>query len=364
MSDDIQYWLAIDRLQKIGPVKFKKLYSHFPTMKEAWFANASEWEKAGIDKNSISSFVVEKNQINPRQLLEEAEQEQIKIITILDKNYPAILKELYSPPAIIYYKGTLHGSDDVCLGVVGARKISQYGRQVTSEIVADLARNKIGIVSGLAVGVDSLAHQITLDNNGKTIAVLGGGIDKNSIYPSQNRYLAEKIIGSGGAVISEYKPKTLPIKLNFPARNRIISGLSLGSLIIEASEESGALITARFALEQNREVFAVPGSIYSPTSKGTNGLLKQGAKLVTCANDILETLNLDQLQSVISSKKISPDTKEEEILLQYLSKEPVHIDNLVKQSGLATNTVSATLIMMEMKGKIKNLGGMNYVLAR
>ncbi|MFH1188122.1 MAG: DNA-processing protein DprA [bacterium] len=364
MPDDIQYWLAIDRLQKIGPVKFKKLYNYFPTMKGAWRADSSEWEKAGIDKNSVSSFVIEKNQINPQQLLDEISQEQIKIITILDKDYPAILKELYSPPAIIYYKGTLPSSDDICLGVVGARKISQYGRQVTSEIVADLARNKISIVSGLAAGVDSLAHQTTLDNKGKTVAVLGGGIDKNSIYPSQNRYLAEKIIDSGGAIISEYKPKTLPMKLNFPARNRIISGLSLGTLIIEASEESGALITARFALEQNREVFAVPGSIYSPTSKGTNGLLKQGAKLVTCANDILETLNLDQLQSVISSKKISPDTKEEEILLGFLSKEPTHIDSLVKQSGLATNTVSATLIMMEMKGKIKNLGGMNYVLAR
>ncbi|MFH1564371.1 MAG: DNA-processing protein DprA [bacterium] len=364
MINDIQYWLAIGGLSNIGPVKFKKLYNYFPTMKDAWSADFREWEKAEIDKNSISIFAAEKNNINPEQLLEEVQREQIKIITILDKNYSTILKELYSPPPLIYYRGILPQQTDICLGVVGARKISQYGRQVASEIVADLARNQINIISGLAIGVDSLAHQITLDNKGKTTAVLGGGIDKNSIYPSQNRYLAEKIIDSGGAVISEYKPKILPLKMNFPARNRIISGLSLGSLIIEAGEQSGALITARFALEQNREVFAVPGSIYSPTSKGTNGLLKQGAKLVTCANDILETLNLDQLQSVISSKKISPDTKEEEILLEFLSKEPTHIDNLVKQSGLATNTVSATLIMMEMKGKIKNLGGMNYVLAR
>lgn len=364
MTDYIQYWLAIDGLQSIGPVKFKKLYTYFSTMKDAWEADAREWEKAGIDKNSISNFIEAKKQIDPERVLDEIRQENVKILTILDKDYPAVLKELYSPPAIIYYRGTLPASNDICLGVVGARKISQYGRQITSEIVSDLARNKISIVSGLAIGVDSLAHQTTLDNGGKTIGVLGGGIDKNSIYPSQNRYLAEKIIDSGGAVISEYKPKTLPLKMNFPARNRIISGLSLGSLVIEASEQSGALITAQFALEQNREVFAVPGSIYSPTSKGTNGLLKQGAKLVTCANDILETLNLDQLQSVIASKKISPDTKEEEIILEFLSKEPIHIDILVKQSGLATNTVSSTLIMMEMKGKIKNLGGMNYVLAR
>lgn len=364
MIDDVQYWLAIGGLPNIGPVKFKKIYTYFPTMKDAWQADVREWEKAGIDTNSISNFAVEKKQINPEKLLEEAQHEQIKIITILNKDYPTILKELYSPPPLIYCRGVLPQPTDICLGVVGARKISQYGRQVTSEIVSELARNQISIVSGLAIGVDSLAHQITLDNKGKTIAVLGGGIDKNSIYPSQNRYLAEKIIDGGGAVISEYKPKTLPLKMNFPARNRIISGLCLGSLIIEASEQSGALITAQFALEQNREVFAVPGSIYSPTSKGANGLLKQGAKLVTCANDILETLNLGQLQIVISSKKISPDTKEEEILLGFLSKEPIHIDNLVKQSGLATNTVSSTLIMMEMKGKIKNLGGMNYVLAR
>lgn len=364
MTNDIQYWLAIDSMQKIGPAKFKKLYSYFSTMEEAWRADIGEWEKAGIDKNLINDFAIEKKQINPQQLLEEIEREQIEVMIILNKDYPVMLKEIYSPPAIIYYRGTLPQSADICLAVVGTRKISHYGRQVVSEIVAELSQNQICIISGLAVGVDSSAHQTTLDNRGKTVAVLGGGIDNNSIYPSQNRYLAEKIIDGGGAVISEYKPKTLPIRINFPARNRIISGLSSGTLVIEADEDSGALITAQFALEQNREIFAVPGNIYSPTSKGTNKLLKQGARLVTCAKDVLETLNLEQLQSVISSQKISPDTKEEETLLQILSKEPIHIDTLIKQSGLSTNAVSATLIMMEMKGKIKNLGGMNYVLAR
>jgi DNA processing protein len=364
MNEDIKYWLAINKVPKIGPVKFKKLYTRFKSMKEAWGAQPRDWEKAGLDKNAIDNFSLEKNNINPQQLLEEVAKENIEVVTILDKDYPAMLKELYSPPALLYYKGTLPHPSDVCVGVVGARKISPYGKQVATELVAELAQNQICIISGLAVGIDGLSHQTTLDNKGKTAAVLGGGIDKNSIYPSQNRYLSEKIIESGGAVISEYGPKTLPIKMNFPARNRIISGLSLGTLIVEASEESGALITARFALEQNREIFAVPGNIYSYTSKGTNKLLQQGAKLVTCAQDILETLNLDQLQSVISSKKISPDTKEEEIILKFLSKEPVHIDALVKQSQLRVNSVSATLTMMEMKGKIKNLGAMNYVLAR
>jgi DNA processing protein len=364
MTENIKYWLAIAKIPKIGPVKFKKLYTYFSSVKEAWQADAKEWVKAGLDQETVSNFYLSKKQINPDQLLEQIAQENIKVVTVLDEHYPKLLKETYTPPALLYYRGALPHPTDFCLAVVGTRKITQYGKQVTTDLVSNLAQNQITIISGLAIGVDGLAHQTALDNQGKTIAVLGGGIDKNTIYPAANRYLAEKIIGSGGAIISEYAPKTLPTKFNFPARNRIISGLSLGSLIIEADVNSGALITAQFALEQNREVFAVPGSIYSENSQGANKLLKQGAKLVTCAQDILEALNLEQIQNVIANQKISPDTKEEEILLKFLSKEPAHIDILVKKSQLKTAVVSSTLAMMEVKSKVKNLGGMNYVLAR
>jgi len=364
MTNDTPYWLALNKINNIGSAKIKKLCNYFPTMKDAWEADINEWKKSGLNDETVTEFYLNKNQINPEQLYEEMEKENVKIITILDDDYPSLLKEIYTPPAILYCRGTLPHPADFCLSVVGTRKISTYGKQVAADLVAKLVQNQITIISGLAIGIDGLSHQTTLENNGKTVAVLGGGIDKATLYPAANRYLADQIVANGGAIISEYPIKTMPTRFNFPARNRIIAGLSLGTLIIEADENSGSLITAKFALEQNREVFAVPGNIYSNSSKGTHKILKQGAQLVTDAQDILETLNLEQIEQFVATKKISPDTKEEEVLLNILSKEPIHIDILVKQSQLNTSIVGATLTMMEMKGKVKNLGGMNYVLAR
>ena len=361
--EDPKYWNAINLDPKIGPKRFKLLYNHFRDMEQAFKADFSELKRAGLEKKIIEHFMAKRAEVDPDQEMEKLEKEEIRIITIKDKEYPKRLKEIYNPPGLLYIRGEFIKEDELALAVVGTRKISSYGKQVTPEIVRDLASSKITIVSGLALGVDALAHQSALEAKGRTIGVLGCGLDRQSIYPSSNRKLAEQI-EENGAVITEYPIGTLPLKQHFPARNRIIAGLALGTLVVEAPETSGALLTARHSLEQNRDVFAIPGSIYSKTSFGPNNLVKMGAKLVTQAQDILDELNLNLAVQYQETKKIAPDTKEEAKLLEYLSKEPVHIDKLVEKSGLDAGTVSSVLTLMEMKGKVRNLGSMNYVLAR
>jgi len=226
-----------------------------------------------------------------------------------------------------------------------------------------LSSTGLTIVSGLALGIDTLAHKACLEARGRTIAVIGSGLDRNSIYPSSNRRLFD-MIAENGAVISEYPIGTAAMPYHFPARNRIISGLSLGVLVIEATEKSGTSLTANHALSQNRQVFAIPGPIYSPSSVGPNNLIKIGAKLVCNIQDVLEELNLVSLTEQIEAKEIIPDTEEEALILKLLSHEPLHIDKIVIETKLDTATVSSTLTLMEMKGKAKNLGGMQYVIVR
>jgi len=251
--------------------------------------------------------------------------------------------------------------DEWCLAVVGTRRATVYGRQVTAEIVADLVRNKITIASGLAKGVDSVAHHTALTEGGRSIAIFACGLD--IVYPSENADLARRVMQQG-ALISEYPLATKPRAENFPRRNRIMSGISLGVLVVAAGESSGAMLTARLALEQNREVFAIPGSILSPASKGTNNLIQEGAKLVRDYTDILEELNLTAVVHQIEMKEILPSSDTESLLLKQLSAEPTHIDEVCRSSGLPVATVSSTLAMMELKGMVKQVGAMNYALAR
>lgn len=280
----------------------------------------------------------------------------IKKITISDAAYPKLLKDVYDAPKELYIIGELKTEEQYPLAVVGTRKISNYGKQATVDLVRNLTKAGLTIISGLALGVDGLAHQTCLDVGGKTIAVLGSGFDH--LYPPTHQKLAEKIIKSGGALVTEYPPDTKPTKWSFPARNRIIAGLSMGVLVIEAPEASGALITARCALDLGREVFAVPGSIYSQNSLGTNQLIKLGAKPVTKAEDILDALNLEL--AVEQKKEIKPANPEEKIILDILEDEPLHIDEIIKQSKLSAPIISSTLVMMEITGKVKHLGGGNY----
>ncbi|NCQ16202.1 DNA-protecting protein DprA [Candidatus Falkowbacteria bacterium] len=362
--DDLKYWLAFSQFYKFGPVKFKRLKNYFPDMASAFSATAKEMLAAGLDEKTAEEFIIFRRQIEPDKLIEDLAREKIKVLTIDDPAYPKLLKQIYAPPFILYYQGQIEAFSGFLLAVVGTRKFSSYGRQVTEKLVRELAFNNLTIVSGLALGIDALAHSIALEAGGKAIAVLGSGLDRQNIYPAQNRYLADKIINSDGLVMSEYPIGTLPLKHHFPQRNRLISGLSSATLVIEAGEKSGALITAMHALEQNREVFAVPGSIYSPVSEGANRLIKMGAKPVTRAQDIIENLNLMDAANYIENKKIIPESPEEELIFKQLSYEPVHVDELVNLTKLDTSIINSTLTLMEMKGIVKNLGGMNYVLAR
>lgn len=360
-NTDKIYLNAFNMLIPIGPTRLAQIIKYFPDMKTAWDAPDYEFEKIFPDSKIARAVAEARKKINPQKEFKKLQKENIMIVTMDDQEYPKLLKEIYTPPPILYAKGMLSGND-ICVGVVGTRQMTLYGKETAIDISAGLSRAGITIVSGLAKGIDSIAHKTALENNTRTIAVIGSSLDKNSIYPPQNKNLAEKIC-QNGALISEYPIGMPALPQNFPQRNRIISGLSLGVLIVEAKEKSGALITANNALEQNREIFAVPGPITSLNSVGPNNLIKTGAKAVTCANDILEELNLGKIAEHKENKKIIPGSEEEAMLLKLLSKEPTHIDTLVRKSNMNASKINSILVMMEMKGMARNLGGMNYIIA-
>ncbi|MCL0057811.1 DNA-processing protein DprA [Dehalococcoidales bacterium] len=363
MSKDIKYWVGFSIIPGIGRVKLAQLEKYFGSLENAWQAAPVDLKHSGLDSNSIQAITSWRAKISLEAEMEKLDRYGVKVVTWHDPDYPSRLKEIYDYPPLLYIRGCLLPEDEWCLAVVGTRRATAYGRQVTEEIVADLARSKITIVSGLAKGIDSIAHQSALEAGGRSIAVFACGLD--IVYPSENANLARRIIQQG-ALISEYPLGTRPKANNFPRRNRIMSGLSLGVLIIEAGERSGAMITARLALEQNREVFAIPGSVLSPASRGTNHLIQEGAKLVCDYTDILEELNLITITVArqMEMKEFLPSSDTESLLLKQLSAEPPHIDEVCRSSGLPISTVSSTLAMMELKGLVKQVGTMNYVLAR
>jgi len=286
--------------------------------------------------------------------------EEIKTVSINDKNYPKLLKEIKDPPEVLFYRGELKPKEN-CFAVVGTRMSSPYGKQVALEIAGDLAEAGLIIVSGLAPGIDTFSHQAAVERGKRTIAVLGTGLDEKSIYPQSNLKLAEKILETGGALISEYPPGTRGTQFTFPQRNRIISGLSLGVLVVEAKQKSGALITAHYGFEQNRKVFAVPGPIHSSNSRGCHYLIKKGAKLVENANDILKELNLPELTS---PGLMRGETEEENLILGVLKEGVLDIDKIIEKTKLSAATVASTLAVLEIKGKVRNLGGNTYAINR
>ena len=370
MSSEQIYFNAFNLISGIGPITLKKLLGCFRSLEEAWQASEYNLKLAGLEDKTIQKIINNKSTIQPEKEWKKLLQENIGLITINDPIYPSALKEIYSAPAALYIKGELHPQDQLAIAVVGTRRPSPYGQQLTPQITTSLVQNGLTIISGLAYGIDTLAHEAALRAGGRTIAVLGSGLDQKSIYPPTNRKLAEKI-SQQGAIISEYPLGTPAHKQNFPARNRIISGLSLGILVIEAAEKSGALITAQHALEQNREVFAIPGSIYNPNSAGPNNLIKIGAKLVAGPNDILEELNLPlplldtrlESQRSISALSVNLENETEKLIIKNLSHEPLHIDKISELTKLDASIVNSILTMMEIKGIIKNLGGMNFVIS-
>ena len=358
---DIKYWVGFSMIPRIGRVKLSQLESHFSNLGEAWQATPTDLKHAGLDSGSVNAINYWRSKISLEDEMEKLDRYGVKALTWHDPDYPSRLKEIYDYPPVLYARGSLFPEDEWYLAVVGTRRATAYGRQAAEEIAADLAQNKITVVSGLAKGIDSIAHRSALEAGGRTIAVFASGLD--IVYPAGNAALARNIIKQG-ALISEYPLGTRPKADNFPRRNRIMSGLSLGVLVIEADETSGAMITAHLALEQNREVFATPGSILSPASRGTNRLIQEGAKLVRDYTDILEELNLTAVAQQMEIKEIIPPSDTESRLLKQLSTEPTHIDEVCRGSGLPIATVSSTLTMMELKGLVKQVGTMNYVLSR
>lgn len=363
--DELAYWVAFTRILGIGPVRFKLLLDYFhDDVASAWKANSKELAQAGLDQKIIDSFIKQRAGSNPLRELEKLEKMRIQVITIRDKAYPSLLKEIYNAPSVLFVAGTLKKEEDsFALGVVGTRKVSTYGRQVTEQFARELAQGHVTVVSGLAHGIDTIAHTAALDAGGRTIAVMASGLD--IIYPSENTGLARRIVESGqGALVTEFPLGVKPDSRNFPARNRIISGLSQGILVTEAPKQSGALITANFALEHGREVFAVPNGIYAIGSAGVNKLIQDGAHLVADVQDILMALNLFMIPEHIEMQAALPENNEERTLLPLLSHDPRHIDEIIRDSGLPVTTVVSTFMMMEIKGMIKQVGAMQYVLAR
>ena len=360
-AGELKYWVAFSGVPGVGRVRIAQLKEHFGSLQDAWKAPQGKLKQAGLDSRSIDALVTLRPKISVDAEMEKLERHKVNALICEDPAYPSRLKEIYDYPPVLYVRGNLPAEDEPCLAIVGTRRPTVYGRQVTEEMVTDLARSSITIISGLARGIDSVAHRAALDAGGKTVAVFGSGLD--IVYPGENAKLAQAIIEQG-ALVSEHPLGVKPKAENFPLRNRIMSGLSLGVLVVEAGERSGALITAQQAVEQNREVFAIPGSILSPASQGTNRLIQDGAKLVRNYADIIEELNLTIVVQQAEIKEFSPANEVESAILRQLSSEPNHIDEICRRSGLTMSEVSSTLAMLELKGIARQVGSMNYVLAR
>ncbi len=354
---ELKYWIGFTLIPGIGPVRFSRIREYFGDLERAWQASGPELEAAGLDQKASKTIVAQRSKVDLEAEMEKLARYKVKVLTLGDASYPPRLREIYEAPPVLYVRGEILPEDEWALAVVGSRRVTSYGRQVTEELTTGLAQAGLTIVSGLARGVDTVAHRAALKAEGRTIAVLGCGLDM--VYPGENLRLAQEII-QHGALISDYPLGTRPKPENFPRRNRIMSGLSLGVLVTEAMDRSGALITANLALEQDREVFAVPGNVFSPASRGCNRLIRDGAKLVQEVNDILEELNLSLVPQHLG-KEVLPENEVESQIVRLLSREPLHIDEICRNTKLPTSTVASTLALMELKGMVRQLGGMNYV---
>ncbi len=375
-SADIEKWLRLIRADSVGAITFSKLIKHFGSADRALGASVSELAKIdGVDFKTAEQIAATRGKFNVTAELELAQKLDIWIINLDDKRYPPALKQIYDPPPVLYIKGSLSREDNLAISIVGSRRCSLYGQEQASRLAHFLSSAGFTICSGMARGIDTAAHQGALSAGGRTIAVQGCGLA--NIYPPENKKLFE-LIAESGACISELPLGFKPLSENFPPRNRIIAGLSLGTIVVEAGLRSGALITARMALENNREVMAMPGKIDSPLSKGTHRLIKQGAKLIESVEDVMEALGYigEQLEEHVSTaaKKAAEsietplfDIKElklsgpERTIYECLNKEPQHIEEIIADTDLAAGNVNASLVSLRLKGMIKQLPGSLFV---
>jgi DNA processing protein len=354
------YWIALNKVAGIGAVRMAALLAHCGSAEAAWRASIHELKAAGIDRRTLANLLQARRDMDVAAEWEHVQNAGVQVLTLQDDEYPPNLRQIDTPPPLLYVRGTLQPNDSWAVAIVGTRRASVYGREVARSLSRDLAASGITVVSGLALGVDTVAHTSALQGQGRTLAVLGSSVDQ--IYPPENRGLAQAI-AENGAIISEYPLGTRPDANNFPPRNRIISGLSRGVIIVEAGERSGALITARFAAEQGRDVFAVPGSILHPGSAGCNTLIQQGAIPLLSIADVFNHLNLAQVHSQQEARAAISTDPHEAALLGHLTKEPLHLDELVRQSTLPAPQVAGLLTIMELKGLVRQVGALSYVRA-
>ncbi len=359
--DPLAYWIAFNKVRGIGPARLRALLDFYGTIEAAWHASADALREVGLDRRSSANLLEARGKLDLAAELARVQRAGIDVLTWEDPRYPARLLAINDAPPVLYVRGELRPEDDYAVAIVGTRQASTYGREAARMLAADLARAGVTIVSGLAVGVDAQAHRAALEAGGRTLAVLGSGVDV--IYPWDNRKLAADIV-QHGALISDYPLGTQPEASNFPPRNRIISGLSRGIIVVEAGERSGALITADFAADQGREVFAVPGSIFTRSSQGANRLVRDGATPVLSASDVLEALNLMSVAQQVEAQMLFPTDETEARLFEQLAAEPLHVDEVSRAAELPIATVTSTLALMELKGLVRQVGGMSYVRAR
>jgi DNA processing protein len=355
-------WFCLKSVPGVGNHLFKRLIHHFKSPEQVFNATQKDLlQVEGVTTRVVAAIQNHKISDDLQKELDQINQKGFQIVTLLDPNYPALLREIPDPPPFLYVYGNLDGTANN-IAVVGSRHATTYGLTTTRNLCADLARLGVTVVSGMARGIDTAAHEGALMGKGKTIAVLGSGLDR--VYPSDNENIYHRI-SANGAVVSEFALKTEPEAHNFPIRNRVISGMALGTVVVEASKKSGSLITARLAAEQNREVFAVPGSVQSFKSIGTHTLIKQGAKLVEHAQDILEELGAaiavqdtmnhkehDQTKEILAS--LSPD---EVLVYETLGPYPEHIDDLVRKTSMDPGKLSSILLKLELKGIVQQSPG-------
>jgi DNA processing protein len=354
VEDSRKYWVALNLVLAECLREAKKVVEHFPNLADAFKARRGELISLGVEKERAEALTSSKLLDRASREIERLERKGYCILTVEDVNYPEYLRETFDPPLVLYCAGKVEALKGPAVSVVGARKPSPYGRAVAEKLARELASRGIVIVSGLARGIDSIAHWGALEG-GKTVAVLGSGLE--NIYPRENRRLFEKII-ERGAVISEFPAKSPPLGFHFPIRNRIISGLSLALVVVEATRKSGSLISARLALDQNREVMAVPGNITSDLSQGTNWLIKTGAKLIECWEDVAEELPSPLKEELLSQKKegkkkpVSLNPREEKMFSLLKPDSLTHIDELIEGSDLSVSEVLSVLLNLELKDLI------------
>lgn len=355
--DERRYWIGFNLARGVGPARLRRLLEHFGDVGAAWEAPAGDLQAAGLDRRTLENVLTVRRQVDLDQILRQADAAGIRVVTWAAAEYPRNLLSIAAPPPVLFVRGDLTEADEWAVALVGTRRATAYGREVARELAGGLAASGVTVVSGLARGIDAAAHRAALDAGGRTIAVLGCGVDV--AYPPEHRELMQAVARSG-AVVSDYPLGTPPDAVNFPPRNRIISGLARGVVVVEADEDSGALITTDFAAEQGRDVFAVPGNLNQRGSRGTNKLIQQGAKLVLSVTDILEELNLAQAVERQAVQAALPLDDLEQQVLEQLTAGPAHVDELCAQLSRPVAQVSSALALMELKGLVRALGGMSY----